>query len=136
MKKIKSLLAVLVMILVLAGCAGKSLPDSMTEEELIDAGREVMLLAVEGDYEAVHALLREDIRETVTAEDIQSVVLNNVDGAGVYKQIEDSMTTAQDADGETIGVAVLYCEYSEDNVLFRVAFDSEMKLVGLSVQKQ
>ena len=69
-------------------------------------------------------------------EDIRKVVLNNVDGAGVYKQIEDSMTTAQDAEGERLGVAVLYCDYSEDEVLFRVAFDREMNLVGLSVTKQ
>lgn len=136
MKKIKSMLAALLVILALAGCTGKSLPEGMTEDALIAAGREVMLLAVEGDYEAVHERLREDVRENVTVEEIQAVVLNNVDGAGVYKQIEDSMTTAQSADGETIGVAVLYCDYSEDEVLFRVAFDSKMQLVGLSVQKQ
>lgn len=136
MKKIKAVLAALLLILALAGCTGKSLPEGMTEEALIDAGREVMLLAVEGEYEKVHRMLRSDVQETVKVEDIRNVVLTNVDGAGVYKQIEDSMTTGQEAGGERIGIAVLYCDYSEDDVLFRIAFDSEMNLVGFAVEKQ
>lgn len=136
MKKIKSFLAALLMILVLAGCSGKSLPDGMTEEALIDAGREVLLLAVDGEFETILEMMRDDVQATVTAEDIRTVVWGNVSDAGVYKQIEDSMTTGQDVNGERVGVAVLYCDYSEDEVLFRAAFDSEMNLVGLSVQKQ
>lgn len=136
MRRIKSVLCALLAALVVTGCSGTSLPDGMTEEALIDAGRQVLLLAVDGNYEAVQEQLREDVRETVTAEDIRSVVLTNVDGAGVYKQIESYMTTGQDADGERLGIAVLYCEYSEDDVLFRIAFDEDMCLVGLSVKKQ
>ena len=136
MKKIKSFLAALLMILVLAGCSGKSLPDGMTEEALIDAGREVLLLAVDGEFDTILEMMRDDVQATVTAEDIRTVVWGNVGDAGVYKQIEDSMTTGQDVNGERVGVAVLYCDYSEDEVLFRAAFDSEMNLVGLSVQKQ
>ncbi len=136
MKRIRSILCALLAALVVTGCSGESLPDGMTEEALIDAGRQVLLLAVDGNYEAVQEQLREDVRETVTAEDIRSVVLTNVDGAGVYKQIESYMTTGQDADGERLGIAVLYCEYSEDDVLFRIAFDEDMCLVGLSVKKQ
>lgn len=135
MKKMKSL-AVCVLLCVLTGCAGKSLPEGMEEAELLAAGREVLLLAVEGDYEAVHAMLREDVREVVTVEEIRSLILTQTDGVGVYKQIEDSMTTAQTAQGETFGVAVLYCEYSEDDVLFRISFDREMHFIGLAVQKQ
>ena len=136
MKKVKSLLAVLVMILMLAGCTGKSLPEGMSEEALIDAGREVMLLAVKGEYETVCDMLRDDVQSTVTPDEIRNVVLTNVDGAGVYKQIDSFMTTGQEANGERLGVAVLYCDYSDDDVLFRVAFDSEMNLVGLAVEKQ
>lgn len=136
MRRIKSVLCALLVALVVTGCGGTSLPQGMTEEALIDAGREILLLAVDGDYEAVRERLREDVRETVTAEEIRSVVLTNVDGAGVYKQIESYMTTGQEANGERLGIAVLYCEYAKDDVLFRIAFDEDMCLVGLSVAKQ
>lgn len=136
MKRIKSMLLAVLALLVMTGCGGKSLPEGMSEEELLAAGREVLLLAVEGDYDAVWERLREDVRETVTVESIRSVVLTNVDGAGVYKQIESSMTTGQESGGETLGIAVLWCEYAEDDVLFRIAFDEDLSLVGLSVKKQ
>ena len=136
MKKSRFLLPILLLIAVLTGCAGKALPEGMDEEALLAAGREVLLLAVDGDYEGVHAMLREDQRELYTPEDIRTMVLANVDGAGVYKQITDSMATGQTEQGEHFGIAVLYCEYAKDDVLFRVAFDSDMNLIGLSVKKQ
>jgi len=135
MRKMKWMVAFL-LLCVLTGCAGKTLPEGMTEEKLLAAGREVLLLAVEGEYESVHALLREDVREGVTADQIRELLLSQTEDAGDYKQIEDSMTTAQTAQGETFGVAVLYCEYSEDDVLFRISFDREMQFIGLAVQKQ
>lgn len=136
MRRIRSILCALLAALVITGCKGASLPAGMSEDALIGAGREVLLLAVEGDYDAIWERLREDVRETVTVESIRSVVLTNVDGAGVYKQIESYMTTGQESGGETLGIAVLWCEYAEDDVLFRIAFDEDMSLVGLSVKKQ
>ncbi len=132
----KRLWPALLALLLLAGCAGNPLPAGMEEETLLSAGREVVLLVVEGEYEAVWDRLRQDVRDTVTAADIQALALRQTDGAGVYKQIENSMTTGQSNGGEACGVAVFYCEYAKDDVLFRVAFDQDMTLIGLEITKQ
>jgi len=128
-------LAVLALLL-LAGCGGKPLPAGMEEAALLEAGRDVVLLLVGGDYEEVHALLRADVAEGVTAADLQGLALRQLDGAGVYRQIESSMTTGQSSDGEDYGVAVLYCSFTEDTVLFRLAFDPDMELIGLEIKRQ
>lgn len=135
-KKAASLAALALCLLLLAGCQGKALPEGMEEQALLDAGREVVLLLVQGEYEAVHALLREDQQRLISAEDIQSLVLQQLDGVGVYREIESTMTTGQSSDGEDYGVAVFYCAYSKDDALFRIAFDPDMSLIGISVQKQ
>lgn len=133
-RRLMPLMAVLV--LLLAGCQGKPLPAGMEEEALLDAGQEALLLLAGGDYEAVYGLLREDVAAELTAEDIQTLALRQLDGAGVYKQIESRMATGQSSDGENYGVAVFYCEFSKKDVLVRLAFDPGYALIGLEVKKQ
>lgn len=134
-RRLTALLAVLVMLL-LAACQGKPLPGGMEEDALLDAGQEALLLLAGGDYGGVYGLLREDVAEALTAEDIRDLALRQLDGAGVYKQIESRMATGQSSDGEDYGVAVFYCEYSKKDVLVRLAFDPDYALIGLEVKKQ
>ncbi len=123
------------LVLLLCGCQGKPLPAGMDEETLLQSGREVAVLLAGGDYEAVLDRMREDVAAGVTAEDIRNLVLRQTDGAGVYKEISSSMATGQSSDGESYGVAVLYCKYEKKNVLFRLAFDTNYELIGMEVKK-
>lgn len=137
MKQNLCLLAgLLCILLLLAGCQGKPLPEGMDEDVLLQKGQEVLLELVEGGYEEVYSRLREDVAAGTSAEDIQSLALRQLDGAGVYKQIESRMTTGQSSNGERYGVAVLYCQFSKDDVLVRLAFDPQMDLIGLEIKKQ
>ena len=124
-----------VLMLALAACSGEALPEGMDEDTLFTAGKDVMLLLVEGEYEAVHELLREDQRAQFTVEDIEKVVSSQLDGAGYYKQIEDHMATGQTIEGQRYGISVLYCEFSEEDVLIRISFDDQMRLVGFALQQ-
>lgn len=136
MKKIVcSVVGLLLSLVLLTGCQGKALPEGMSEDALLEAGKDVMLLVVQGDYQSVLETFRSDVQETLTVEDIQTLALRQLDGAGVYKQIEKSMTTGQSSDGEHYGVAVLYCEFSEKDILFRLAFDADMALIGIDIQQ-
>ena len=60
-RRAASLAALVMALLLLAGCQGSPLPGGMEEEALLEAGRDVVLLLVGGDYEAVHAALRPDV---------------------------------------------------------------------------
>lgn len=123
-------------LLLLTGCRGSALPAGMEEETLLSAGREVLALLVDGQFEAVHDRLRADQREAVPAEDIRELVDSALDGAGAYREIEDAMTTGQSSDGESYGVAVFYCAFADGEALIRLAFDPDMELIGISVQRQ
>ena len=132
----KRLLPLVLLCLLLTGCGrGNPLPDGMEEESVIAAGIEVVKLAGEGEYEAVWSRFREDVREGLTAEEIQNLVEDTAEGCGDYVQVEDSMATGQESDGESYGVAVIYALYSDGNLLYRVAFDPSMTLIGLSVSE-
>ena len=136
MKRSLPWLTGLFIILLLAGCQGKPLPEGMDEDALLQKGQEVLLDLVEGDYEAVYGQLREDVAVGTSAEDIQSLALRQLDGAGVYKQIKSRMTTGQSSNGESYGVSVMYCQFSKKDVLVRLAFDPDLQLIGLEIKKQ
>ena len=130
-----SAVGLLLSLALLAGCQGGDLPAGMSEEALLEVGKDVMLLVVQGEYEAVQETFRADVGETLTAQDIQDLALRQLDGAGVYKQIEKAMTTGQSSDGEHYGVAVLYCEFAEKDILFRLAFVGNMSLIGMDIRQ-
>ena len=134
-QKARTFAALVLLACLLCGCQGNPLPEGMDEETLLQNGREVVLLLVSGDYEAVLERMREDVAAGVTAEDIQALVLRETDGAGVYKEIDSTMATGQSSDGEEYGVAVIYCRYSKKNILFRCSFDGNYSLLGLQVRR-
>ena len=136
MKNRKILLIITAFLLLLTSCKGNPLPNGMEEETLLQAGQEVVLLVVDGNYEEVYAAFRPDVAETMTAGDIEALVQRQLEGAGEYREITDRMATGQSSQGESYGVAVFYCSYTGDKVLFRVAFDPQMSLIGLEVKRQ
>lgn len=123
-------------LLLLSACRGAPLPSGMDESALLEAGKDVMLLMVGGDYEVVYGMLRADVAAGTTPEAIGDLVLRQTENAGIYKQIDSSMATGQSSNGEEFGVAVLYCDFSKKDVLFRLAFDTNMDLIGIDIKQQ
>lgn len=123
-------------LMLMVGCKGEPLPAGMDEDALFMAGKDVVLLLVGSEYETVHEMLREDLRDQISVEDIRTTVSRQLDGAGVYKQIEDHMATGQVIDGVNYGISVLYCEFSEEDVLIRVSFDKDWNLVGFALDQR
>ena len=124
----KKLLPLVLACLLLTGCSrGNPLPDGMEEQSVITAGIEIVKMAGEGEYE--------EMRESLTVEQIRDLVEDAAADCGDYIQVEDSMATGQESDGESYGVAVIYALYSDGNLLYRVAFDPSMTLIGLSVSE-
>lgn len=127
----------LFLMLSLAGCGGKPLPEGMDETALLDAGREIVALLNAGDYQAVYDQMRADGQAASTVEDIQHAMEDLLAQVGAYKKETDCMATGQTLDsGEAYGTAVLYCKHEKKSVVYRVAFSAQMELMGFTVGKQ
>lgn len=126
------LLAGVLALFLLAGCEGKPLPDGMDEETLLTAGQEVVDQLQAGEYQQVYDRFREDIQEQLTVDNVKNLMESETDGAGDFKKVKDTLATGS-SEGEDHGIAVIYCEYTKENVRFRVAFDPDMNLIGLEI---
>ena len=134
MRKRGYLIALLAMLLllVLSGCKGNKLPDGMDEDEVARAGLSVMSQLTKGEYEAVYDALREDVREQTSADAIRTMMETAAEGRGSFKKVKDSMVTG--VTDEPHGIAVIRAKYDKKSVIFRIAFDTEMNLIGLDVR--
>ncbi len=128
--------AVLLCLFLLAGCKGKPLPEGMKEDAVLSAGREIVELLVAGDCQIVYDRLRPDVRDSTTAEAISQLLTETLDGAGDYREEGNTLVTGITDGEEPQGIAVIYCKYSKKNIRFRIAFDPDMELIGLSMAKK
>ena len=138
MKKRLCLLALpLALLLLLAGCkvSGNPLPEGMEEETVLEQGREVVSLLNAGEYQTVYDRLRSDAQETSSPESIQSYMEERLDKAGAYKEEDEAMATGQKIKdtGEEYGTAVFYCKHEKKNLMYRVAYSTDMELMGIQV---
>ena len=137
MRKIALMLAVLGALVLLAGCkvSGNPLPEGMEEETVLEQGREVVAMLNGGEWQEVYSLLRADAQETSGPESIQSYMEERLDKAGAYKLETEAMATGQKIKdtGEEYGTAVFYCKHEKKNLMYRVAYSTDMELMGIQV---
>ena len=128
-KRWAAALAAALCVLMLAGCKGKPLPDGMEEDAVLAAGEAVVQQLTDGDYSAVLAQFRSDIREGLTAEQIQTQVETATEKAGQYRKLDDTLVTGSQ-EPEPHGIAVIYCKYTKDSVMWELCEGDRFKVQG------
>ena len=136
-KRLFLLFAVLAGFALLSGCkvSGNPLPEGMEEETVLSEGREVVALLNGGDWQEVYDLLRDDARETSSPEAIQAYMAQRLDKAGAYKSEDEAIATGQKLKdtGEEYGTAVLYCKHEKKSLMYRIAYSTDMELMGIQI---
>ena len=94
----------------------------------------VMRQLADGKYEEVYDSLREDVREQTSADAIKTMMETATEGRGSFKKVKDSMVTGVTDADEPHAIAVIGAKYDKKSVVFRIAFDTEMNLIGLDVR--
>ncbi|MEA4932114.1 MAG: DUF3887 domain-containing protein [Lawsonibacter sp.] len=134
---IAGLSALVLVVSLLTGCQGNGLPDGMDETELLTQGREIVALLADEDWQAVYDRMRADGQEKSSAEKIQAYMQALTEKCGAYVEEKDAMATGQTLEsGENYGTAVLYCKHEKKNVVYRIAFSTNMEFMGFQAQKQ
>lgn len=124
------------LLLLLPSCAmrGNPLPEGMEAETVLEVGRAVVQQLNAGEEDAVYAQLRQDAQSTSSAEDLHAYVASALERAGSYERETEAMATGQSLDsGEVYATAVLCCKHQRKTIIYRVAFDTDMRLIGFEM---
>lgn len=109
----------------------------MDEETVLAAGKEVAFALVDGDFDSVYALFRADVAEQTDAVALAALMQSASDGLGEAEYIDDTLVTGvTETSSEPHAIAVVYWKYEKKHVMFRVAFDTDMQLIGLEIKKK
>lgn len=137
-KKFALLLAALVALFLLSGCkvSGNPLPEGMEGDTVLEQGREIVALLNGGDWQEVYSRLRADAQETASPETIQSYMEERLEKAGAFKEEDEAFATGQKIKetGEEYGTAVLYCKHEKKSIMYRVAYSTDMELMGIEAR--
>lgn len=129
--------ALLACVVVLCACnvKGNPLPQGMEESVVLDQGRKVMELLNQGDWQAVYDQMRSDAKATTSPDGIESYMNSALEKAGAFEKEDGSLATGQKLDsGEEYATAVFYCKHAETDVVYRIAFDTDMVMIGLEIK--
>lgn len=134
------ILAAAAMLCLLTGCkvSGNPLPQGMEKETVLIQGREIVALLNSGGWQGIYDRLRDDAKETSSSGAIQAYMEERLEKAGAYQKEDEAMATGQKikSTGEEYATAVLYCKHEKKSVMYRVAFSTDMELMGLEAKIQ
>ncbi|NLI54312.1 MAG: DUF3887 domain-containing protein [Clostridiales bacterium] len=117
----------------LLGCSAKPLPDGFDADEVIKKAAEIVQLSTDGDYDAVIAMLRDDLKGAVTADQLRDGWAPVYEKAGAFTSITKTVLsgTADQSTGETYAVAQVLVKHASASLVYTLSFDKDLALVGL-----
>ncbi|MBP8639911.1 MAG: DUF3887 domain-containing protein [Oscillospiraceae bacterium] len=133
MNKIIASFAAIVLLLSLAACSSSKLADIYKEDEVSTRAKSVVDTINTLDYDAVVAVLREDLQSQITSESLKSAWGPLLDEAGAFKEYKTVVTYGQKdkATEEDYAVCVLVCTYENASRTFTISMDKDLEIVGL-----
>ena len=135
-KQIKSIVAV-TLILALSigvfGCAAAKLPDGFDKDEVGTAAEEIVGLATEGDFDSIIASMREDLKGSITPDQLKEGWGPIFQNAGTFVSISKTVLSgiSDKNTGEEYAMAQVLVKYDKANLVYTLSFDKDLKLVGL-----
>lgn len=115
-------------VLLLAACGGKKVDDE-TANLYSGKAEEVVSLLNEGNTEGVQAMLDANMKEALTAEQLDEVV-GIVDGSGEFEKVDKSSVEEQDGNF----VTVLAVKYSKETRVYTITFNEQQEVAGLYIK--
>ena len=132
-KAIVTAMLILVLSFSLIGCAGASLPKGFDADEVGTAAEEIVGLATAGDFDSIVASLRDDLKSTITVDQLKEGWAPAYEKAGAFEKItKTSLSGTKDqTTGEEYAVALVLVKGADASLVYTLSFDKDMALVGL-----
>ena len=135
-KMIKTALSVVMVLALSVGmfaCAGGKLPEGFDKDEVGSAAEEIVGLATTSDYDSIINALRDDLKASITADQLKEGWAATYEKAGAFDSITKTVfsSTKDKTTGEEYAVVQVLAKHENANLVYTLSFDKDLALVGL-----
>lgn len=134
MKKRMTLgIAAAMLAILLTGCGTGKLPlaDMFQQEQLEQQTLQIVNWLNEEAYEQVYETFREDMKQVLPIEELESACAETYGDGGDFVQIDSSEVSGQEIEGEDYAIVMVKAQYERQIVTFQVGYDVDMQVIGL-----
>ena len=132
MKKLKGLMITVLAVFLLTGCNSMELADSFDKDAITEKAAEEVNYLVTGDYESCRNMMREDVKEKITVEILESSMESLAESAGDFKEIKSTTVIGQkDTENDIdMAVAIIIATFEKRSVTYTITFSTDMEVIG------
>ena len=134
-KRAMHMICIMILAVMLTGCAGKQkLSDKFDEAEVKAAAEEVIEILNEGDIDTLVDQKWNSVMKSMAGKEMMTEqVLPIVEELGAFE--EEAVTGSRDKDTEQeFAVAVVKVKYEKRKAQFTISFDEDMKVGGFYIK--
>ena len=119
--------------LTITACSSDKLSNSFDKEEVTDKAKAVVEVINSKDYAAVVTLIRSDLQDQITADQLQQAWDEQLEAAGTFSDFKSIVTKSENdkTTNEEYAVVVIEAVYENKTLIYTLSFDTDLKLVGL-----
>lgn len=135
MKKTAVLVLVLVLIVSFAACGGKKTSDAFDDSVVKEKAENVISFLNSRDYASVEYMVRDDVKEKLSAQVLTDALDPILDQAGDFKEFaSEAVTGSKGSDSEEYAIAVIKAVYEKQTFIYTITFDRDYKVAGLYIK--
>ena len=108
-------------------------PKGFDADEVGTAAEEIVGLATAGDFDSIVASLRDDLKSSITVDQLKEGWAPAYEKAGAFEKVTKTVLsgTKDQATGEEYAVAQVQVKHANASLVYTLSFDKDMMLVGL-----
>ncbi len=132
-KNIRLGILMLLTVILLAGCGNQTMPlaEVFSQEQLEQQTIQIVDWLNAGEYEQVYGTFREDMKQALPVDELQSACTETYGSAGAFTQVNSTTVSGQEIQEEAYAVVMVKVQYEKQIVTFQVGYDADMQVVGL-----
>lgn len=133
MKKTAVLLLVLVLLVSFAACGEKDKTSDVFDDSVVkEKAENVINLLNSGDYASVEYMVREDLKDRLSAQVLEDALAPIFEQAGEFDSFgKEQITGSTGNDSEEYAIAVVQAKYENTTHIFTITFDRDYHIAGL-----